>query len=138
MQGDNFVPGAGIAYRESLLSDRRSLEERRKQHRKDHALTLIAGCSKYAPGRIAAKSPLAALMLAAALCAGCDPVVDIAGADFPAWLICAIAGVALAAVIRTLLVAIRIEPHLGPLTIVYPCLALLLSCVVWIIFFNRI
>ena len=48
------------------------------------------------------------------------------------------AGVALAAVLRTLLVAIRIEPHLGPLTVVYPCLAVLLSCVVWMIFFNRI
>jgi hypothetical protein len=82
--------------------------------------------------------PFAALTFAALLCAGCDPVIDIAGADFPAWLICAIAGVALAAVLRTLLAAIRIEPHLGPLTIVYPCLALLLACVVWMIFFNRI
>jgi YtcA-like protein len=99
---------------------------------------LIAGWSKYSPGRIGAKLPLAALTLAAPFCAGCDPVVDIAGADFPAWLICAIAGVALAAVLRTLLVAIRIEPHLGPLTVVYPCLAVLLSCVVWMIFFNRI
>jgi len=81
--------------------------------------------------------PLATLTLAA-LFAGCDPVVDIAGADFPAWLICAIAGVALAAAFRALFAAIRLEPHLGPLTLVYPCLALLLSCVVWMIFFNRI
>ena len=73
-----------------------------------------------------------------ALFAGCDPVVDIAGADFPAWLICAIAGVALAAALRALFAAIRLEPHLGLLTLVYPCLALLLSCVVWMIFFNRI
>ena len=70
--------------------------------------------------------------------AGCDPVVDIAGADFPAWLLCAIVGIALAAIVRMVFVAVLIEPHLGPLTIVYPCLALLLSCVVWIIFFNRI
>jgi hypothetical protein len=79
-----------------------------------------------------------ALTLAALLCAGCDPVIDIAGADFPSWLICVIAGIALAAVLRTLLAAIRLEPNLGPLTVVYPCLALLLSCVVWMIFFNRI
>jgi YtcA family len=89
-------------------------------------------------GRPPRRLPLAAITLAALLCAGCDPVVDIAGADFPAWLICVIAGVALAAVLRTLMAAIRIEPHLGPLTIVYPCLAVLLSCVVWLIFFNRI
>jgi YtcA family len=82
--------------------------------------------------------PLAASTLAALLFTGCDPVVDIAGADFPAWLICVIAGVALAAVARALFAATRIEPHLGPLTLVYPCLALLLSCVVWMIFFNRI
>ncbi|HVA41824.1 MAG TPA: YtcA family lipoprotein [Candidatus Binataceae bacterium] len=82
--------------------------------------------------------PLAALASAALLSAGCDPVVDIAGADFPAWLICAIAGVALAAALRTLFVATRIEPHLGPLAVVYSCLAVLLSCVVWMIFFNRI
>ena len=60
------------------------------------------------------------MMLTALLCAGCDPVVDIAGADFPAWLICAIAGIALAAVVRTLFAATRIEPHLGPLYVVYP------------------
>ena len=80
----------------------------------------------------------AVLTLAALGVAGCDPVVDIAGADFPAWLLCAIVGIALAAIIRMLFAATRIEPHLGPLTIVYPCLALLLSCVVWIVFFNRI
>ncbi|MGH7915626.1 MAG: YtcA family lipoprotein [Candidatus Binataceae bacterium] len=82
--------------------------------------------------------PLATLTLSALLFAGCDPVVDIAGADFPAWLICVIAGVALAAALRTLFVAIRIEPHLGPLTVVYPCLAVLLSCAVWLVFFFRI
>ena len=61
-----------------------------------------------------------------------------AGADFPAWLICVIAGVALAAALRTLFVTTRIEPYLGPLTVVDSCLAVLLSCVVWMIFFNRI
>jgi hypothetical protein len=88
--------------------------------------------------RIGTKLPLAVLALAVLFAAGCDPVVDIAGADFPAWLICVIAGVALAAALRPVFVAIRIEPHLGPLTVVYSSLAVLLSCVVWIIFFNRI
>lgn len=108
------------------------------KRRKDDVPLLIARWSKYTPARIGSKLPLAALTLAAALCGGCDPVVDIAGANFPAWLICAIAGIALAAVFRTLFAAARIEPHLGPLAIVYPCLAVLFSCVVWLIFFNRI
>ncbi len=80
---------------------------------------------------------LAALTVAMTF-TGCDPVVNIAGANFPAWLICSIAGIALAIVARAIFAAIRIEPHLGPLMLVYPCLALLLSCVVWMIFFNRI
>jgi hypothetical protein len=113
MQGDYAVPGAGIAYCQSLLVCR-----------------LI--------NKLHTRAGLAALTFAAVLFSGCDPVVDIAGADFPAWLICVIAGVALAAVARTLFAAARIEPYLGPLTVVYPCLALLLSCVVWMIFFNRI
>jgi hypothetical protein len=99
---------------------------------------LITGWLKYTPRRFRVKLSLAALTLAALLCAGCDPVVDIAGADFPAWLICAIAGIALTAAVRTLFVATRIESHLGPLSVVYSCLAVLLSCVVWLIFFNRI
>ena len=86
----------------------------------------------------ARRFPLAALTLAAALFTGCDPVVDIAGANFPAWLVCVIAGGALAAVARALFAVTRLEPHLGPLALVYPCLALLLSCVLWMIFFNRI
>jgi len=70
--------------------------------------------------------------------AGCDPVVNIAGANFPAWLLCAIVGGILAAVIRPIFAATRIEPHLGPLLIVYPCFAVLLACIVYLVFFNRI
>jgi YtcA family len=113
MQSDYAVPGAGIAYRESLLVCR-----------------LI--------NKLNTGARLAALTLAALLFAGCDPVINIAGANFPAWLVCAIAGVVLATVARTMFAAARVEPHLGPLTLVYPCLAVLLSCVVWMIFFNRI
>jgi hypothetical protein len=53
---------------------------------------------------------------------------NIASANFPAWMICAIAGITLTPMLRTLFVAIRIEAHLGPLMIVYSSLAMLLSC----------
>jgi YtcA family len=80
-----------------------------------------------------------ALPIAAALpLAGCDPVVNIAGANFPAWLFCAICGAILTAVIRPLFVATRLEKYLWPLPIVYPSLSILLGCIVWLIFFNRI
>ena len=77
--------------------------------------------------------PLAALMLA-----GCDPVVNIAGANFPAWLLCAIVGAILAATFRPVFTVTGLEPYLGPLLLIYPCLAVLLGCVVYLIFFNRI
>ncbi|HVN64865.1 MAG TPA: YtcA family lipoprotein [Candidatus Binataceae bacterium] len=78
-------------------------------------------------------------MLAAILTiAGCDPVVNIAGANFPAWLLCAIVGATLAAAFRPLFAATKIEPYLGPLLLIYPCLALVFGCIVYLIFFNRI
>ena len=75
---------------------------------------------------------------AALLLAGCDPVVNIAGANFPSWLFCAICGAILTAVIRPLFVATRLEKYLWPLPIVYSSLSILLGCIVWLIFFNRI
>ena len=70
--------------------------------------------------------------------AGCDPVVNIAGANFPAWLLCAITGAILAAMLRPAFAISRVEPYLGPLLLIYPCLAIVLACLVYLIFFNRI
>jgi hypothetical protein len=78
-------------------------------------------------------TPVALLTLAA-----CDPVVNIAGANFPAWLLCAIVGTLLAAGFRPMFAATGIEPYLGPRLLIYPCLAVLLACAVYLIFFNRI
>jgi hypothetical protein len=81
--------------------------------------------------RIAA--PVALLTLAA-----CDPVVNVAGANFPAWLLCAIVGAILALTFRSLFAVSGIEPYLGPLLLIYPCLAVVLACAVYLVFFNRI
>ena len=78
-----------------------------------------------------------AVMLLSAPLAACDPVVNIAGANFPAWLLCAILGGILAASSRPIFTATRLEPHLGPLPIIYPSLAVLLACIVYLIFFSR-
>jgi hypothetical protein len=82
--------------------------------------------------------PIAVLTLAALSLAACDPVVNIAGANFPAWLLCAIVGGVSAAAFRPLLAASGIEPHLGPLLLIYPCLAVLFGCAVYLIFFSRV
>jgi YtcA family len=75
---------------------------------------------------------------AAGTFAGCDPVINIAGANFPGWLVCAIAGIIIAALLRPLLARLKLEPYLGPLVIVYPSLAVAAACVIFLIFFNRI
>ena len=85
-----------------------------------------------------ARFPIAALALATLALASCDPVVNIAGANFPAWLLCAIVGAVLAAAFRQVFAASGIEPHLGPLLLIYPCLALLFGCAIYLIFFNRV
>jgi YtcA family len=77
--------------------------------------------------------PLALLTLAA-----CDPVVNIAGANFPAWLLCAIVGAIVAAIFRPVIARIGIEPYVGPLLLIYPCLAVVLACLVYLVFFSRI
>ena len=82
--------------------------------------------------------PTAAPVLATLALASCDPVVNIAGANFPAWLLCAIVGAAFAAAVRPVFVASGIEPYLGPLLLIYPCLALLAGCAIYLIFFNRV
>ncbi|MGB8682184.1 MAG: YtcA family lipoprotein [Candidatus Binatus sp.] len=80
-----------------------------------------------------------ALPIAAALLlAGCDPVINIAGANFPSWLFCAICGFILTVAIRPLFVVTRLEGYLWPRPIVYSSLAILMGCIVWLVFFNRI
>lgn len=64
--------------------------------------------------------------------------MNIAGANFPAWLLCAIAGTVLAAACRPAFVLVRIEDYLWPAPVVYASLAVLLGCIVYLIFFNRI
>jgi YtcA family len=76
--------------------------------------------------------------LAAAGMTGCDPVINVAGANFPAWLLCLLVGAALAAIFRPLLVLARLDPHLGPAPVIYTSLAVMIALIVWIIFFNRV
>ena len=69
---------------------------------------------------------------------GCDPVVAIAGAEFPDWLVCVIVGSLLAAACHHLLKLSELERHLRPLTLFYSSLVVMFSLAIWIIFFNRV
>jgi hypothetical protein len=79
---------------------------------------------------------LAALVALTLLMTGCDPTINLYGTFIPAWLICMAAGTAGAVALRYVFAALKLEPHLGPLILVYPCLVVLLSCLIWAIFFK--
>ncbi len=71
------------------------------------------------------------------LAAGCDPVVSIAGANFPDWLLCAAGGAGLAALCHPILLAAGLERELRPLPLFYGALTAMFALVAWVIFFNR-
>jgi hypothetical protein len=80
---------------------------------------------------------VAAILFSALAFTACDPIISVAGANFPSWLFCLLVGALLAALVRPLLLLARLEPNLGPLTIFYPSLIAMLAMIVWVIFFNR-
>ena len=68
---------------------------------------------------------------------GCDPIISIDGAFFPAWMVSLITGIIGAALIRQGLVRWDIDPHIAPRVVVYPCLALLLTVSFWLLLYRQ-
>ena len=75
----------------------------------------------------------AALVLCAA---GCDPLLNVAGSFFPAWMVATVLGVALTVAVRYVFAAARLEPHLGPTVLIYTSLGLLLTVVAWPVLYR--
>ena len=75
------------------------------------------------------------LLLVAPLLAGCSraPSVDVLGSFFPAWLVCFLVSIVLAALVRLALLRLRVKAALPIL--VYPSLAALFTFLLWLIFF---
>jgi hypothetical protein len=76
-----------------------------------------------------------------AMCAalgGCQrvPSINVLGAFFPSWMLCAIVGIALTLVVRRVLIAAGADGGLGPRGIVYPALALALGLGTWLVLFR--
>ena len=87
------------------------------------------------------KTTLKSLAFGAAAClvfTGCGraPAINILGSFFPAWMICLTAGVVLAFVVRLILLRYRLETEVGPLALFYPCVVILTTCLLWLIFFR--
>ncbi|MFM0505287.1 YtcA family lipoprotein [Paraburkholderia caffeinilytica] len=66
-----------------------------------------------------------------------SPSVNVLGAYFPDWLFCIVAGVVLTVVIYLVLTGLPGSRRFGPAAVVYPTLVILLSLVVWLIFFQQ-
>jgi fructose-specific phosphotransferase system IIC component len=70
------------------------------------------------------------------LLTGCNraPTFDIAGSLFPAWMICLVLGICLSAISHWFLLRRNI-PIVLPV-LVFPCLAMLFTFLLWLIFFS--
>lgn len=66
----------------------------------------------------------------------CDPVVNVAGSFFPAWMVSMLVGVALTVAIRLVFVVAGLEPHLGPPILIYTSLGLLLAVATWLVLYR--
>jgi YtcA family len=72
------------------------------------------------------------------LCSGCGraPSVDIIGSFFPVWMVCLIIAIVLASILRLVLLRYQFESEIGPVALFYPSVVILLSCLLWLIFFR--
>ncbi|WP_263357287.1 YtcA family lipoprotein [Acidicapsa ligni] len=69
---------------------------------------------------------------------GCSraPSVDIIGSFFPVWMVCLTIAVVLAFGVRYLLLRYKMEQDVGPLALFYPSTVILITCLLWLIFFR--
>jgi YtcA family len=64
--------------------------------------------------------------------AGCNPVISVAGAQFPVWMLCLFAGILVALALRPLFVATGLDDWMTPRPLIYSCLALAIACLCWL------
>ncbi|WP_446743267.1 YtcA family lipoprotein [Silvibacterium acidisoli] len=78
-------------------------------------------------------APFAGLMLLS----GCGraPSFNILGSFFPAWLICMIAGVIVAALLNWVLVLYKWDRNIPWGIVTYPCIAAFFAFTMWLVFF---
>ena len=70
------------------------------------------------------------------LLTGCDPVISVAGANFPVWLMCVVAGILVTLCLRPVFVAIGIDQWMAPRPVVYSCLALIVAFLCWLMLWK--
>lgn len=86
---------------------------------------------RHGGSRVARLLPVSLLWLA-----GCDPIYDLDGAFFPAWLGAAVGGVVVTLVIRAILVRTRIDDHLPWRGAAYLGLYVMSSISLWLMLYS--
>ena len=84
------------------------------------------------------KEQLFGVTVACLVCPGCSraPSISIIGSFFPVWMVSLVAAVILAFAVRFFLLRYRLESEVGPLALFYPCVVVLFTCLLWLIFFR--
>jgi len=69
---------------------------------------------------------------------GCGhaPSIDIIGSFFPVWMLCLFLAIPIAFGVRAALMRFQLENEVGPLALFYPCVVLLFTSLLWLIFFR--
>jgi hypothetical protein len=76
--------------------------------------------------------------VAIAALTGCarTPSVDVFGSFFPVWMFCMAGGILATLIVRAVLKQLRLEDELGPRPIIYPAMAILFTCILWMAGFH--
>lgn len=70
-------------------------------------------------------------------CSAKAPTIFLAGAYFPSWLLCAVAGVLGAVLVRIVLVRLAIDDAMPFRLLVYICIAIVIGVLVSLVAFGR-
>jgi hypothetical protein len=65
--------------------------------------------------------------------ASCAPVIGVAGAQFPVWMFCLIAGIIVSVSLRPLFITVGIDDWMTPRPLIYSCLALVVAFLCWLL-----
>jgi hypothetical protein len=64
---------------------------------------------------------------------GCNPVISVAGAEFPVWILCLFTGILVSLSLRPVFVAAGIDEWMTPRLVTYSCLALASAFLCWLL-----
>ena len=64
------------------------------------------------------------------------PQINVIGSFFPSWMLCALIGIVSALLARRLFVRVGLDAYMGPPPLIYGCLALLVTLVLWVWVFR--